>query len=82
MVEHNLAKVGVESSSLFSRSKVNKTKSARAFMLEHFFYFRSRVKKSFSSTPLFALTEMLFRTAKLEEGADQDHTAALKLLER
>ncbi len=40
------------------------------------------VRASSASTPLFALTEMLFKTAKLEVGADEDHTAALKLLER
>jgi len=39
-------------------------------------------RRSSASTPLFALTETLMRTAKLEVGADEDHTAALKLLER
>jgi 3-hydroxyisobutyrate dehydrogenase len=32
--------------------------------------------------PLFALTESLVRAASREIGADEDHTAALKLLER
>ena len=48
LVEHNLAKVGVESSSLFSRSRwkeyASKTKEARTCKRSGFFCFTSRTR--------------------------------------